>query len=253
MTYKELLESLSFDEILPYLTEEQASYKLHYDMLLQLEPSGNDSEAEVSVFPCAFRDDECPRRNKCQHGEIDFCEKTGQVGITAFDLEIDWEDALACELVIDPAVTAPPAKIAAACLFHSSFYGYFPESMPKTGDRNELINWFLNEISPDDGDPGDLSSMLYGSKKIVPTYYPSFARDGISDADYLLELVERYGALDCPDRQLSQVVVCVTVPEVQYSSQPVKRLITAIGQIHPSARLIVKHGEQMMLHVAWWC
>ena len=51
MTYKELLDSVSFEEIVPYIEKYHGSkgclalYKIHYDMLRHLTPNPEDAGA----------------------------------------------------------------------------------------------------------------------------------------------------------------------------------------------------------------
>lgn len=113
MTLKELLDSLSFDEIAPFIIKHYehngtsgalAPYKQHFDYLRNLTPTNPDiienKEAKISV---------------CK-GELD-----------AYPLEGDyWEDSLSKELVLDKDVKASHAEIAACCLWHTSFWGFLP-------------------------------------------------------------------------------------------------------------------------------
>ena len=113
MTLKELLDSLSFDEIAPYLirhyTCDYASgdlvpYKQHFDYLRSLTPTNRElienKKVRISL---------------------------GKHKLNAYPLEgDDWEDSLAKELVLDKDVKASHAEIAACCLWHTSFWGYLP-------------------------------------------------------------------------------------------------------------------------------
>lgn len=113
MTLKELLDSLSFDEIAPYLIRhytcdyapgDLVPYKQHFDYLRSLTPTNRElienKKVRISL---------------------------GKHKLNAYPLEgDDWEDSLAKELVLDKDVKASHAEIAACCLWHTSFWGYLP-------------------------------------------------------------------------------------------------------------------------------
>ena len=125
MTLKQLLDSLTFDEIAPYILIRYkncgvrgllALYKQHFDYLRSLVPTDPDlierKEARISLY---------------KEGE--------NIHLDAFPLEGDcWEDSLSKELVIDDEVEASNAEIAACCLWHTSFYGYLPYQREETFD-----------------------------------------------------------------------------------------------------------------------
>ena len=113
MTLKELLDSLSFDEIAPYLIRhytcdyalgDLVPYKQHFDYLRSFTPTNRElienKKVRISL---------------------------GKHKLNAYPLEgDDWEDSLAKELVLDKDVKASHAEIAACCLWHTSFWGYLP-------------------------------------------------------------------------------------------------------------------------------
>ena len=120
MTLKELLDSLSFDEIAPYLiirhcARDYASgdlvpYKQHFDYLRSLTPTNleliENKKVRISL---------------------------GKYKLNAYALEgDDWEDSLAKELVLDKDEKASHAEIAACCLWHTSFCGYLPYQREET-------------------------------------------------------------------------------------------------------------------------
>ena len=117
MVYKELLESVSFSEIEPWLYKMYPSLKtsmgwmkVHYDMLRMIGSK---------------------RHTNADNGEITILldEEDGERYLTAYSLEGEvWECALAKEIVIDKKVKASLPEIAACCLWHSSFYGFTPET-----------------------------------------------------------------------------------------------------------------------------
>lgn len=126
MTLKQLLDSLTFDEIAPCILNRYkncdvrgllALYKQHFDYLRSLVPTDPDlierKEARISLY---------------KEGE--------NIYLDAFPLEGDcWEDSLSKELVIDDEVEASNAEIAACCLWHTSFYGYLPYQCEETFDN----------------------------------------------------------------------------------------------------------------------
>lgn len=126
MTLKQLLDSLSFDEIAPYIfsrykncdvTGLLAPYKQHFDYLHSLVPTAPQllerKEARISLY---------------EEGENTYLD--------AFPLEGDrWEDSLSKELVIDKDIQATDAEIAACCLWHLSYYGYLPYQREETFDN----------------------------------------------------------------------------------------------------------------------
>ncbi len=123
MTYSELLHSVKFDDLVPYIIKYHehdeclAWYKIHYDILCQTTPhrdadtdeDGNDMTSATIKYYIPDED------------EKDVAQGT----LEAFPLEGDlWEVALAKELIIAPDVTATKEEIAACCLWHTSFYGF---------------------------------------------------------------------------------------------------------------------------------
>ena len=118
MTVKQLLDSLSFDEIAPYITKHYqgwedaesvlGNYKQHYDYLRHLVPT-DQSLIEL------------------KEARISYYKDVDGVYLDAYPLEGDlWEDSLSKELVIDENVRECNAEIAACCMWHMSFYGYLP-------------------------------------------------------------------------------------------------------------------------------
>lgn len=119
MTLKELLDSLSFDEIAPFLIRhytydyapgDLVPYKQHFDYLRSLTPTRQElienKIAQISM---------------------------GKDKLKAYPLEgDDWEDSLAKELVLDKDVKASLAEIAACCLWHTSFWGFLPYQREET-------------------------------------------------------------------------------------------------------------------------
>ena len=117
MTYKELLSSVSFEEIVPYIGKYHggkgclALYKIHYDMLCHLTPHPEDAYYKTATV---------------RHAEE-------EEGWTESYLEVHpiegqkWEGALTMELMIESDVTESLAEIAACCLWHTSFYGFTEE------------------------------------------------------------------------------------------------------------------------------
>ncbi len=130
MTLKQLLDSLTFDEIAPFIDLEGgrnnlAVFKQHFDYLRHLTPAEGDA-GEVSVG--YWKDPDL---------EDDKSDEEGGKTLFAGSLEGDyWESSLAKEIVLDEGVTASPAEIAGCCLWHTSFYGFLPEDVNDT-----FISW----------------------------------------------------------------------------------------------------------------
>ena len=151
MTLKELLDSLTFDEIAPCILLRYkncdvrgllALYKQHFDYLRSLVPTAPNlmerKEARISLY----------KEGEDTHGE--------NIHLDAFPLEGDcWEDSLSKELVVDDDVEASNAEIAACCLWHTSFYGYLPYQCEETFDdmfdgianRNALLSSYKEKFS----------------------------------------------------------------------------------------------------------
>ena len=131
MTFKQLLDSLSFEEIAPFVDKYDegmnpaARYKQHFDYLRHLTPAeGVTGEVCVSYWK-----DPDPEEDEAENDGGEGCFRR----LSAFPLEGDlWESSLAKTLVIDEEVTESPAEIAACCLWHTSFYGFLPEEQSET-------------------------------------------------------------------------------------------------------------------------
>ena len=127
MTYSELLHSVSFDEIMPYMekyhghTRCTAHYKMHYDMLRLLTPHREEGDNATAAITNA---------------ELDYDWEVPH--LDGFPLEGDlWEVSLAKELIIAPDVDATPAEIAMCCLWHTSFFGFTREQVDELNEKDE--------------------------------------------------------------------------------------------------------------------
>ena len=118
MTFKELLNSVSFEEVAPEIVRMYPKaehdlkwYKIHFDMLCLMTPKRHeDSNGDVC------------------HITMSKWDENSEPRLDAFPMEGDWwEHSLTKELVIDPEVKATNAEIAACCLWHTSFYGFVRE------------------------------------------------------------------------------------------------------------------------------
>ncbi len=129
MTYKELLCSLSFDDIAPclkkYLREGDrlADYKIHFDMLRMLEPvlSGDDDDRYKVIS--------VKRYEPCENEEL----PEGILDAWPIEGKL-WKNSLAKEVVVDEGLEVSNAEVAACCLWHSSFYGFVEEDLMRTFD-----------------------------------------------------------------------------------------------------------------------
>lgn len=127
MTYSELLHSVSFDEIMPYMekyhghTRCTAHYKMHYDMLRLLTPHREEDDNVTAAITNA---------------ELDYDWEVPH--LDGYPLEGDlWEVSLAKELIIAPDVDATPAEIAMCCLWHTSFFGFTREQVDELNEKDE--------------------------------------------------------------------------------------------------------------------
>ena len=114
MTFKELLNSVTFDEVVPCLLQMHPDaegnlkwYKIHFDMLRLMKPKYDD-DANSDVCNITTREME-----------------GGGSRLNAYPMEGDlWEHSLTKEIILAPDVKATNAEIAACCIWHTSFYGF---------------------------------------------------------------------------------------------------------------------------------
>jgi len=117
MTFKELLNSVTFDEVVPCLLQMHPDaegnlkwYKIHFDMLRLMTPKYDD-DANSDVCNITTREME-----------------GGGSRLNAYPMEGDlWEHSLTKEIILAPDVKATNAEIAACCIWHTSFYGFVRE------------------------------------------------------------------------------------------------------------------------------
>ena len=117
MTFKELLNSMTFDEVVPCLLQMHPGaegnlkwYKIHFDMLRLMTPKYDD-DANSDVCNITTREIE-----------------GGGFRLNAYPMEGDyWEHSLTKEIILATDVKATNAEIAACCIWHTSFYGFVRE------------------------------------------------------------------------------------------------------------------------------
>ena len=128
MTFKELLNSVSFGEVAPEIvrmypkTEHDLRwYKIHFDMLRLMTPKRHeDSNGDVCHISMSKWDEDSEPR------------------LDAHPMEGDWwEHSLTKEIIIAPEVKATNAEIAACCIWHTSFYGFVREQQEEDLRFNE--------------------------------------------------------------------------------------------------------------------
>ena len=139
MTFKELLDSVSYDEVerqirIMYNYPETGNlgwYKIHFDMLRLLTPK-HDDDANDDVCHITMK--------KNDYGK--------GFHLDAYPMEGDlWEHSLTKEIVIAPDVKATNEEIAACCLWHTSFYGFVKEQIReylRTDNDNLDIDDFMD-------------------------------------------------------------------------------------------------------------
>ena len=114
MTFKELLNSVTFEEVAPCLLQMHPDaegclkwYKIHFDMLRQMTPKHHD-DANSDVCHITMEK-----------------WRNGKMILDAHPMEGDlWEHSLIKEIILAPDVKATNAEIAACCIWHTSFYGF---------------------------------------------------------------------------------------------------------------------------------
>ena len=115
MTFKELLNSVTFEEVAPCLLQMYPNaegnlkwYKIHFDMLRLMTPKHHDdANSDVChISMCKWDEDSVPH-------------------LDAHPMEGDyWEHSLTKEIILAPDVKAINAEIVACCIWHTSFYGF---------------------------------------------------------------------------------------------------------------------------------
>lgn len=120
MTFKELLNSVQFEDVAPHIVRMYPDmeksigwYKIHFDMLRLMNP----------VFHEYANDKVC-------HITMKDWEDGSGLHLDAYPMEGDlWEHSLTKELIIDPEVKASNEELAACCLWHTSFYGFIEKQV----------------------------------------------------------------------------------------------------------------------------
>ena len=135
MTFKELLNSVSFGEVAPEIVRMYPKaehdlrwYKIHFDMLRLMTPKRHeDSNGDVCHISMSKWDEDSEPR------------------LDAHPMEGDWwEHSLTKEIIIAPEVKATNAEIAACCLWHTSFYGFVREQ------QEEYLRFDEGDIDTED-------------------------------------------------------------------------------------------------------
>lgn len=134
MTFKELLNSVRFEDVAPHIVRMDAEhnlgwYKIHFDMLRLMKPVFHE-DANDKVCKITLKDWE---------------DGTGP-HLDAYPMEGDlWEHSLTKELVIAPDVQASNEELAACCLWHTSFWGFvekhLSDSFRTERDLSALDRW----------------------------------------------------------------------------------------------------------------
>lgn len=123
MTYKELLNSVSFDEVASFIlkmypdTKENLGwYKIHFDMLRHLTPVYHE---DTNDLVCSIT--------------LENWEDGKEPCLAAFPMEGElWEHSLTKEIILASDVNASKEEIAACCLWHTSFYGFVNKDVKDT-------------------------------------------------------------------------------------------------------------------------
>ena len=169
MTIKELLDSVTFEEVVPYLIKSeydkriQGWYKIHYDMLRLLTPSRHDDKDAVCEV------------------SIEYAKGSGKPCIrTSISLSHDmpWEHLLSIELHLGPDFCLSKAELACFCIEDTTFWLGYDEYnkdfkvMPDDIKRNiQIINQNGGYVvALRDWSPG-LKRVL---KKVTQLHYPGW-------------------------------------------------------------------------------
>lgn len=128
MTYKELLNSVNFDEVAPFILKMYPDtkgcldwYKIHFDMLRHMAPVYHEDANDVV---CNIT--------------LENWEDGKEPCLAAFPMEGDlWEHSLTKEIILASDVNASKEEIAACCLWHTSFYGFVNKHVKDTFE-NEI-------------------------------------------------------------------------------------------------------------------
>ena len=130
MTFKELLESVRYEDVAPHIVRMYPNmrqslgwYKIHFDMLRLMQP--------------VFHED---ANDKVCHITMKDWEDGSGLHLDAYPMEGDlWEHSLTKELIVALDVKATKEELAACCLWHTSFYG-FVEKHVKERFRTEDLD-----------------------------------------------------------------------------------------------------------------
>lgn len=134
MTFKELLNSVQFEDVAPHIVRMYPDmknsigwYKIHFDMLRLMNP----------VYHKDANDKVC-------HITMKDWEDGSGLHLNAYPMEGDlWEHSLTKELIIAPEVKASNEELAACCLWHTSFYGFIEKHVD---DRFKVEELDLNTL-----------------------------------------------------------------------------------------------------------
>ena len=115
MTFKELLNNVTFDEVAPCLLQMHPDaegnlkwYKIHFDMLRLMTPKHHDDA----------NSDVC-------HISMSKWDEDSEPHLDAHPMEGDyWEHSLTKEIILAPDVKATNEELAACCMWHTTFYGF---------------------------------------------------------------------------------------------------------------------------------
>lgn len=124
MTFKELLNSVHFEDVAPHIVKmypEMAHalgwFKIHFDMLRSMQPILHEDANDVVCRISSWEDD--------SGSHLDACYMEGDL----------WEHSLTKELIIAPEVEASNEELVACCLWHTSFYGFVEKHLEERSKK----------------------------------------------------------------------------------------------------------------------
>ena len=152
MTLLELIQTCSFEELLPYIPRgHEAGFRRMYDELLTIKP---DHHPDYSIIHLTDNRELCEGIDNRQWADDDatpstwdgfraqpwywhWLDHTGQRLAHPYRiyLELEWERYLTMEVQPDKELNMLPAEALATCMWYMSYYGYTKENVAGTADK----------------------------------------------------------------------------------------------------------------------
>jgi len=219
MTYKELLDSVSFEEIVPYIEKYHGSkgclalYKIHYDMLHHLTPNPEDAYYKTATVSHGEQDEDWPEPHLTVHpieGQIwegALTEEQTKAKFESWERHISDEE-YQCQqaqkwvkIVNDAGGSVPTEKeLMAVPSFQDKVNATKDSMMQEYWNRIGITAEFVANNLPSDSDIVGISvadlCRLFFANHYIEYDYRSYCKDENNRADYLIELIDRYEAFE---------------------------------------------------------